>query len=116
MIQRFCGSDPVQKASEYEKSPELAKILQERERNICLTVQPPLFGQVKLKGAANRQTDITKGILGRLRGWGKDLDKSFTANIRQSTRLNLGKLVRGETDYVDQWPDEKSDETKTPVI
>ena len=104
MLQRFCGSDPTSTTKDYERDRDLAEKLRQRQRNICLTVQPPLFGQTKLE-EATKDGDDKKGIFGNLLGWGKDLDQASTVNVRQSIRLNLRKLVNGETDYTDQWPD-----------
>lgn len=106
MLQRYCGSDPTGKRVDYAHNPALGEQLLKRQRNICLTVQPPLFAQVKMKGAPGRQTDITKGVFGGLFGWGTPLAKSFTPGIRWSTRLNLGTYVSGRREFVDQWPDE----------
>jgi len=54
------------------------------ERHICLTVQPTLFSHYTPKPSTSEKE---------------------TWNIRWSTRMNLPKLLKGETDFNDQWPD-----------
>lgn len=56
------------------------------ERHICLTTQPSLFSHYEHKE-------------------GSELDHEKTWNIRWSARENLPKLLDGNTDYDDQWPD-----------
>lgn len=59
---------------------------------VCLTVQPPLFSHFIKKEGEEAQ----KG--GSI--WQR------TKNIRWSTWANLPKLLRGETNFEDQWPDD----------
>ncbi|KAG8156515.1 hypothetical protein KVR01_013619 [Diaporthe batatas] len=58
----------------------------EHKRHVCLTTQPSLFSH------------FTKQE-------GSDLDHDKTWNIRWSARENLVKLMDGQDDYDDQWPD-----------
>lgn len=55
-------------------------------RHVCLTTQPSLFSHFEKKE-------------------GSELDHEKTWNIRWSARENLVKLLDGEGDYEDQWPD-----------
>lgn len=58
---------------------------------VCVTVQPGLFSHfIRSQPVEGQEGDP---------GWEK------TKNIRWSVWANLPKLLRGETDYVDQWPD-----------
>lgn len=56
------------------------------DRHVCLTVQPTLFDHF-------------------ITAEGKVGGKGRSNNIRWSTKGNLETLVRGETDFEDQWPD-----------
>jgi GR25 family glycosyltransferase involved in LPS biosynthesis len=63
-----------------------------------LTVQPPLFEHHRPAGKQSQWSDI--------RDEGDEVvETGYTQNIRWSTRLNLQKLLMGEEDYADQWPD-----------
>ncbi|KAK2741930.1 hypothetical protein FQN57_005489 [Myotisia sp. PD_48] len=68
-----------------------------RARHICLSVQPQLFNHHFKAGNASHMSDISahEGVF----------EKSWTGNIRYSTRLNIPKLLAGQTDYDDQLPD-----------
>ena len=63
-----------------------------------MSVQPPLFYHHRFRGAKGKSSDINKG--------GEAREKGETAGIRWSTRLNLGKLVAGKTDFEDTYPDD----------
>ncbi|KAI9865766.1 MAG: hypothetical protein M1824_000026 [Vezdaea acicularis] len=64
----------------------------------CLTVQPPLFNQHRPAGKVSAYSDISS--------WGDEVkDKAETSFVRWSARMNLKKLLDGETDYDDQFPD-----------
>ncbi|KAK8253120.1 hypothetical protein HDK77DRAFT_170714 [Phyllosticta capitalensis] len=70
----------------------------ERKIRTCLTVQPQLFQHHRPVGAKSSFSDISDH--------GDDYnDQAFSRNIRWSTRLNLAKLVDGETDYIDLFKD-----------
>lgn len=64
----------------------------------CLTVQPELFQHHRPKGRSASFSDIG------FHGEGVN-EKAFTRNIRWSTRLNMEKLMSGETDYIDLFRD-----------
>lgn len=64
----------------------------------CLTVQPQLFQHHRPRGPKAKESEISS------HGDGFN-EHSFTANVRWSTRINLPKLVLGETDYFDLYPD-----------
>lgn len=68
------------------------------ESPVCVTVQPPLFAQHYGRGGASDITAPGGGFIDRA--------KEMTPYVRQSVRLNMGALVRGDPDRVrDQWPD-----------
>ncbi|KAK7544540.1 uncharacterized protein J3D65DRAFT_581827 [Phyllosticta citribraziliensis] len=70
----------------------------ERRIRTCLTVQPQLFQHHRPVGSKSTFSDISDH--------GSDYnEQAFSRNIRWSTRLNLGKLVDGETDYIDLFKD-----------
>lgn len=68
----------------------------------CLTIQPPLmsFHQPIVAKAAlsDIATDDNNNKV-------EYTDQRFTLNMRWSTRMNLNKLIEGETDYFDFHPD-----------
>jgi hypothetical protein len=63
----------------------------------CLTVLPQLFEHHRPRGSKAEWSEI--------REYAGFNERPFTLNVRWSTRVNLGKLVSGETDYLDLWPD-----------
>jgi hypothetical protein len=67
---------------------------------VCLTVQPPLISSYQPVGPRSQQSSINE-----LEGFN---DRSFSGNIRWSTRVNFPKLVQGQTDFVDSFPDEEA--------
>lgn len=69
-----------------------------RPQRVCLTVQPNLFQDHRPIGKSASFSDIG------FHGAGEN-EEAFTRNIRWSTRLNLHKLVEGETDYIDLYRD-----------
>ena len=69
-----------------------------REKHVCLTVQPTFFDHHRPAGDPSKESDIVVHA-------GAVREKAVTKNIRFSTRLNIEKLLRGETDYDDQYPD-----------
>lgn len=71
------------------------------KRPTCLTTQPQLFDQHVPRGDKSKESDIFLG--------GKGFRESArTKTVRWSTRMNLPKLLNGETDFVDQWPDSEA--------
>ncbi|KAJ9611582.1 hypothetical protein H2200_004766 [Cladophialophora chaetospira] len=64
----------------------------------CIGVLPQLFDHYRPKGPSEIDSDISTPN-------GGYRSQPFTENIRWSVRLNMDKLLRGETDYNDQWPD-----------
>lgn len=59
---------------------------------------PQLFDHHRRKGPKSRDSDIEDhGAEYR--------EKAETLNIRWSVRMNMGRLLKGETEYEDQWPD-----------
>ena len=65
---------------------------------ICPGVIPQLFDHYRRQGPKKLDSDISKPAEGYR-------DKALTLNIRWSVRLNVEKILRGETDYDDQYPD-----------
>ena len=67
-------------------------------RQVCLGALPQLFDHHRRKGPKSRDSDISDhGAEYR--------DKPETLNIRWSVRMNMERILRGETEYEDQWPD-----------
>jgi hypothetical protein len=69
-------------------------------RAVCLTVQPQLFNHHRPAGRASFHSDISPHP-------DTVTEVASTEMIRWSTRVNLPKLVRGDNDFVDGWPDAK---------
>ena len=68
------------------------------EQHNCPGVIPQLFDHYRRKGPKSRDSDINaKGSAVR--------EKPETLNIRWSVRLNMVKLLRGDTSYDEQYPD-----------
>ena len=67
------------------------------ESNTCLSVIPQLFDHHRRAGSKKGDSDINDE-----NGFRK---KSWTNSIRWSVRINMKKILRGETDYDDQYPD-----------
>lgn len=68
------------------------------EAHVCLGVLPQLFDHYRRIGPKSADSDISPAP-------DQSRKEAYTYNIRQSVRLNMGQIVRGETEYVDQWPD-----------
>jgi hypothetical protein len=73
----------------------------------CYTAQPQYFQHHRAVGSKTAYSDINEES--------KDAynDKAYTYNIRWSTRTNLGRLVDGETQFIDGWPDDAPGTEKT---
>ena len=67
------------------------------EINTCLSVIPQLFDHHRRAGSKKGDSDINDEDGFR--------DTAWTNNIRWSVRMNMKKLLRGETDFDDQYPD-----------
>ena len=67
------------------------------EKNVCISVLPQLFDHHRSAGSLKHDSDINDKSGTR--------DKAFTNNIRWSVRMNMKKLLRGKTDFEDQYPD-----------
>ena len=73
-----------------------------QDYHLCLTVQPQLFDHHRPAGRTSQDSDITDH--------GDEVrEKAFTANIRYSTKMNVEKLLKGDMQYDDQYPDSPSD-------
>lgn len=69
-----------------------------RPTETCLTVQPQLF--------QHHRPVASKATFSDIDSHGDHYnDLAFTRNIRWSTRVNFPKLVRGDTNYIDQFKD-----------
>lgn len=75
--------------------------VQGRQLATCLTVQPQLFQHHRPVGPRSGFSNIAD------LGDGYN-EQAATENIRWSTRLNFPKLVNGQTDYIDPYPDSDS--------
>lgn len=73
----------------------------EREVATCLTVQPQLFQHHRPVGPRAGFSDIDNF------GDGYN-EQAATGNVRWSVRVNFPKLLKGETDYIDSFPDAKN--------
>ncbi|EFE39092.1 LPS glycosyltransferase, putative [Trichophyton verrucosum HKI 0517] len=72
--------------------------IQGRVRNICVTVQPQLFNHHRPAGNGSHLSDIAVHK-------GEMIEQASTQMIRWSTSLNLPKLISGDTNYDEQYPD-----------
>lgn len=70
----------------------------DRQQATCLTVQPQLFQHHRPAGSRAGFSDISD------HGDGYN-ERATTDNIRWSVRVNFPKLINGETDYIDSYPD-----------
>lgn len=69
-----------------------------RQAHKCLGVLPQIFDHHRRKGSISGESDIEDhGDAVR--------EKAETLNIRWSVRMNMDKILRGETTYDDQYPD-----------
>jgi GR25 family glycosyltransferase involved in LPS biosynthesis len=68
----------------------------------CVSVFPQLFNSHRAAGSISGDTDI--GDLSELKDTIRK--KSYTHNIVYSTRLNMGRLVKGCETAQSQWPDD----------
>jgi hypothetical protein len=71
----------------------------------CYSAQPSYMAHHRAAGEASKSSDI-HDTEGQEEGEVENTD-AYTFNVRWSTKMNLQKLVDGETDYADQWPDER---------
>jgi len=74
----------------------------DRQQATCFTVQPQLFQHHRPAGSRAGFSDIND--------FGDDLgdgynERATTDNVRWSVRVNFPKLVNGQTDYTDSYPD-----------
>jgi hypothetical protein len=68
------------------------------EPHVCLGVLPQLFDHHRRKGPPDIDSDIS-GPNSEYR------QTAYTYNIRWSVRMNMNKILRGDTNYDDQFPD-----------
>lgn len=67
----------------------------------CYTAQPQYFQHHRPVGSKRKNSDIN----GDEEGEEEFNERAHTYNIRWSTRMNMQRLVDGETGFEDQWPD-----------
>ena len=67
------------------------------EKQVCISVLPQLFDHHRNVGSLEHDSDINDKSGFR--------NKAFTRNIRWSVRMNMAKILRGESDFEDQYPD-----------
>ncbi|KAI9666765.1 MAG: hypothetical protein M1831_001541 [Alyxoria varia] len=70
----------------------------EQQGRVCLGVIPQLFDHYRRAGPEDVDSDISPPHE-------KPRTDPFTLNIRWSVHMNMKKLLRGEKDYDDQYPD-----------
>ena len=68
------------------------------QAGLCISANPTYFYSHLFAGGAGKSSDINVA--------GPKFDKAETKNIRWSTRLNIEKMLRGESNYIDSYPDE----------
>jgi hypothetical protein len=75
----------------------------------CYTAQPQYFQHHRPVGYKSKNSDISTS------GDGEDdfNQEAHTFNIRWSTRMNMQRLVDGNTDFEDQWPDDAPASNRT---
>ncbi|ETI22958.1 hypothetical protein G647_04753 [Cladophialophora carrionii CBS 160.54] len=66
--------------------------------HVCVGTLPTVFASHRPAGSTAGDSDMGTPADGFR-------DRGFTQNIRWSVRMNMDKIVRGETDYEDQFPD-----------
>lgn len=71
----------------------------------CYTAQPSYMEHHRAAGKASKGSDI-HDLEGQEEGEVENTNP-YTFNIRWSTMLNLQKLVDGDSDFVDQYPDDR---------
>nr|POE75491.1 hypothetical protein CFP56_53603 [Quercus suber] len=69
-----------------------------RDRMTCLAVQPELFNHHRPVGHKSGFSDISEHP-------DEYNSVAFSRNIRWATKVNMPKLVKGETDYIDLYKD-----------
>lgn len=70
-----------------------------RRYHRCLSVQPELFNH-------HRPVTGSRASFSEISNHGDSAnEKAYTENIRWSVKVNFDKLVHGEEDYIDQYPD-----------
>ncbi|KAH0551642.1 hypothetical protein GP486_007140 [Trichoglossum hirsutum] len=70
-----------------------------REYHLCLSILPQLFVVHRAAGKVSGDSDINNIAEGEVR------EEGWSPMLRWSARKNVKKLLRGETDFVDQFPD-----------
>ena len=70
-------------------------------QHICPGVLPQLFDHYRRQGSKDADSDISDPQEGYR-------EKAETLNIRWSVRLNMEKIVKGDVNYDDQYPDTHS--------
>ena len=66
-------------------------------KHTCLSAIPQLFDAYRPPGSTLGDTDMRDGKPGFRK-------KGLTRNIRWSVRMNMDKILRGQTDFEDQYP------------
>ncbi|KAI9738288.1 MAG: hypothetical protein M1834_008786 [Cirrosporium novae-zelandiae] len=65
----------------------------------CISVFPQIIGDHKAAGPTDRDSDIGQAAEGQR-------DNGFSWNVVYSARLNLNQLLRGQTAFERQWPED----------
>lgn len=66
--------------------------------HVCLGTLPPVFASHRPAGSVAGDSDMHETDS----GW---RDRGFTQNIRWSVQMNMDKILRGNTEYEDQFPE-----------
>lgn len=68
----------------------------------CYTAQPQYFQHHRPVGSKKKNSDISGGEQSE----DEYNEQAYTYNVRWSTRMNMQRLVDGESEFEDQWPDD----------
>ena len=74
------------------------------DAHVCIGTLPPAFASHRPAGSTAGDSDM--GIPGE-----GVRDRGYTQNIRWSVRMNMDKILKGDTDYDDQFPDTVAEAT-----
>ena len=69
---------------------------------VCLSTLPQLFDHYRRSGPGDVDSDIKQPTA-------EFREKAFTNNIRWSVQLNMRKILDGDKNYDDQYPDTEAD-------
>lgn len=73
------------------------------KRGACLGTQPAMIAQYRPPGDISKDFEIESAWFADHKG--NEREKGFDDNIRYSAMINMEKLLDGDTDFEDQYPD-----------